>query len=65
MAESSFRPEACLAFESYRDTKLSQVLKARLGDRERTLLNSDGVMSSQGHLMVWFRREYSVIQATI
>jgi hypothetical protein len=55
----SFRAEAQLDFEKNRDTKLSQRLKARDGTKTRIWLNGDGVMSSQGQLLMWYRREHT------
>ena len=53
----SFQVEAKLDFEANRDTKLSQRLKARDETSTEIWLNSDGVMSYQRHLLMWYRKE--------
>jgi hypothetical protein len=53
----SSQVEAKLVFEAKRDKKLSQRLKARDGKSINIWLNGDGVMSSQRHLLMWYRRE--------
>jgi hypothetical protein len=53
----SFRAVAQLDFEANRETKLSQRLKARDGTETRVWLNGDGVRSSQGQLLLTYRRE--------
>jgi hypothetical protein len=56
----SFQIEARLEFEAKRDKKLSQRLKARDGKSTHIWLNSDGARSSQGHLLMWYRRESTI-----
>jgi len=57
VSEFAIRSEAQSEFETFRDTKISQALRARGDQRERVYLNSNGWLSPLGNIMVWFRRE--------
>jgi hypothetical protein len=52
----SIQVDAKLEFEANRDKKLTQRLKARDGTSTHIWLNADGVISSEGHLLMWYRR---------